>query len=402
MRYAAAVIMLAVSATPAFADAVTYKGTLGKLPIVVELADPASDAELGFGRYAYMSKGIDIPLDPLDAEPGTLAFVEQAPCTEETCTPTDDGTLIKDGPIGAAWELRADGDKLTGTWVDGDKSLPIALTRIGSREIPDGMISTAGELADVTYSFLYDTLRLTEETDPYDFAKMQVDQQVSGETDWDGMRFHYLTDPRVGLAYPRIVKAGDAPLFEANAYLESRQFAMNADALNCKAKVYAGMGWMGENFGGTLGGWDEEQVTVTYLSPTVLAWTESGSLWCGGAYPENHINYHVLDMATGEPLELGLIFEGWTGLPPASLVDFIRQNREHDSDAAWEAECGIDNLIADYLAVEFKQDGTVTFALSGLPHVIGACGTDLLSAPITDLVPYLASSAENYFPAVAD
>ena len=402
MRYAAAVLVLALSVTPAFADAVTYKGTLGKLPIIVELVDPASSAELGFGRYAYMSKGIDIPLDPLDAEPGTLAFVEQLPCTEDTCTPNDDGSLILDGPIGPVWELKAYGEELTGTWVDGEKSLPIKLTQVGSRAIDAAVVHTAGDLADVNIGFLFGEKRISPETDPYDWEKFQVDQQVTDETDWDGMRFHYLTDPRVGLAFPRVVTAGDTPLFEANAYLEARQFAMNADALNCKAKLYAGMGYMGMDFGGTLGGWDEEQVTVTYLSPTVLAWTESGSLWCGGAYPENHLNHHVLDLATGEPLELGRIFEGWTNVPAASLVDFIKQNREHDSDADWEAECGIDDLIADYLAVEFKQDGTVTFALSGLPHVIGACGTDLYSAPITDLVPYLASSAENYFPALAD
>jgi hypothetical protein len=402
MRYAAAVLVLALSATPAFADAVTYKGTLGKLSIIVELADPASSAELGFGRYAYMSKGIDIPLDPLDAEPGTLAFVEQLPCTEKTCTTKEDGSLILDGPIGAAWELKADGDGLTGTWVDGDKSLPVKLTRVGSRPIDPQAVHTAGDLADVNIGFLFGEGRMTEENDPYDYAKMQVDQMVSEETDWDGIRFQYLTDPRVGLAYPRIVKAGETPLFDANAYLESRQFAMNADALNCKAKLYAGMGYMGMDFGGTLGGWDEETVTVTYLSPTVLAWTEAGSLWCGGAYPENHLNYYALDLATGEPLELGQIFEGWASAPPANLVEFIKQNREHDSDADWEAECGIDDLVADYLAVEFKQDGTVTFALSGLPHAINACGVDLYTAPLTELVPYLASSAENYFPALAD
>ena len=309
---------------------------------------------------------------------------------------------MMDGPIGASWELRPDGDNLSGTWVDGDKSLPVKLTRIGSRPIDSQTVHTAGDLADVNISFLFNDGRLTEETDPYDFAKLQIDLKVSDATDWDGMRFEYLTDPRVGLAYPRIVSAGDTPLAGANAYLESRQFAMNADALNCKAKVYAGMGYMGMDFGGTLGGWDEETVTVTYLSPQLLAWTEGGSLWCGGAYPENHYNYYTLDLSTGEPLKLERVFEGWTDAAPRNLVDFIKANRERDSDADWEAECGIDDLIAEYLAVEFKQDGTVTFALSGLPHVISACGVDLYTTPVTDLVPYLASSAENYFPALAD
>jgi len=401
MRYAAAVLVLALSATPAFADAVTYRGMLGKLPIVVELADPASPAELGFGRYAYMSKGIDIPLDPLEADAGTLAFVEQLPCTDETCTRTDDGSPIE-GPIGATWQLTPDGDRLTGTWVDGDTTLPVTLTRIGKRRIDPQAAHTAGDLADVNISFLSGESRMSPETDPYDWAKLQVAPKVGAETDWDGMRFQYVSDPRVGLAYPRIIKAGDTDLGPANAYLEAQQAAMNADALNCKAKVYAGMGFMGVDFGGTLGGWDEEQVTVTYLSAHVLGWTESGSLWCGGAYPENHANYYALDTAAGEPLQLGQIFRDWTDHPSKELVDFIKANREHDSDADWEAECGIDELIGEYLAVRFEQDDRVTFALSGLPHVIAACGMDLYSASLTDLVPYLASSAENYFPALAD
>jgi len=401
MRYATAVLLLALSATPAFADAVTYKGTLGKLPIIVELTDPASAAELGFGRYAYMSKGIDIPLDPVEADPGTLAFVEQLPCTDATCTRPDDGGPITDGPTGATWELEADGDELTGTWVDGKTSLPVKLTRIGSRPIDAETVHTAGDLADVNVGFLFGESRMTEETDPYDFAKLQVELKASDETDWDGMRFHYLSDPRVGLAFPRIVSAGDTDLGPTNAYLESRQFAMHADALNCKAKAYAGMGFMGEDFGGTLGGWDEETVTVTYLSPTVLAWTEAGSLWCGGAHPDNHVNSYALDLVTGEPLEPGRIFEGWTDRPPQELVDFIKANRDRE-DADWEAECGIDDLIDDYLAVTFQQGDAVTFTLSGLPNAIAACGMDLYTAPLRDLVPYLARSAETYFPALAD
>ena len=401
MRHAAAVLLLVFSATPAFAEAVTYKGTLGTIPIIVELADPASDAELGFGRYAYMKKGIDIPLDPLDAEPGTLAFTEQRPCTDETCAMADDNIRVTNPPVGATWELTPNGEDLIGTWADGDKVLPIKLTRIGSRAIDEDTVHTAGDLADVNVGFLFDDGRLTSETDPYDWEKMQVDQKVSDETDWGGMRFQYLTDPRVGLSYPRVVAAGDTSIENANAYLEARQNAMNADALNCRSKVYAGMGWMGDAFGGTLGGWDEETVTVTYLSPQVLAWTEAGSIWCGGAYPANHVDDYSIDLATGESLDLARIFRDWNGAPSKELADFIRANRARE-DANWEAECGIDDLIGDYGSVRFEQDGRVTFTLAGLPHAIMACGMDLYSAPLLDLVPFLANSAENYFPALAD
>ena len=35
-------------------------------------------------------------------------------------------------------------------------------------------------------------------------------------------------------------------------------------------------------------------------------------------------------------------------------------------------------------------------------HAINACSMDLYTAPLLDLLPYLANSAENYFPALAD
>jgi len=400
MRHAVAVLVLALSSvTPALADAVTYKGTLGKLPIIVEIADPASDAGLGFGRYAYLKKGIDIPLNALDAEPGALVFTEERPCTEETC---DGGPT--EGPVGATWELQRDGDDLTGTWTDGDKSLPITLTRIGERAIDPGLVTGPASLAEIYFDFLGSDAeaRLTAETDPYDYARMQLDRTISGATDWDGMRFHYEADPRVGVAVPRIDAAGDTDLTEANAFLESRQFAMQADAFSCRSMIYAGMGYLGANFGGHLGGWEDETLAVTYLSPQVLGWTEGGSLWCAGASPYNHFDHYTLDLATGAMLDMSRIFDGWDGAPPERLVDFLKANRVHDSDEAWEKECAVDDLIDQYLGVQFNQDATVTFTLDGLPNVIAACGMDLYTAPLLDLVPYLANSAENYFPALAD
>ena len=54
-----------LSTTPVLAfDAVTYKGTLGRSDILVELTDPA--VGMVQGRYSYMSVGGDIPLHNLD------------------------------------------------------------------------------------------------------------------------------------------------------------------------------------------------------------------------------------------------------------------------------------------------------------------------------------------------
>ena len=146
---------LAVCASPAFADAVTYTGTLGKTSIVVELtSDPATVGTPFAGRYFYPSKGIDIPLDGVSAKGGKLTLNEEAVCTETSCVNDDNGNTVK-FPIGAKWTLdaSADGKTLTGSWTAKGKSLPIALTEIGARTLPDDTEMTPMGLASIITDF---------------------------------------------------------------------------------------------------------------------------------------------------------------------------------------------------------------------------------------------------------
>ena len=53
---------------------------------------------------------------------------------------------------------------------------------------------------------------------------------------------------------------------------------------------------------GTLGGFDEEDVKVTWLSRALMTVTESGSLDCGGAHPYNHFDVYTFDLLRGEYL----------------------------------------------------------------------------------------------------
>jgi hypothetical protein len=59
-------LLLCLVTAPAFADAVTYTGTLGGKAIVLELTE-LKDGPL-LGRYSYLSHGGDIPLHPLSAD----------------------------------------------------------------------------------------------------------------------------------------------------------------------------------------------------------------------------------------------------------------------------------------------------------------------------------------------
>src|SRR5690606_14591417 len=96
----------------------------------------------------------------------------------------------------------------------------------------------------------------------------------------------------------------------ANTRLFSRRSAMLNAGLDCESKAYFGMGWMpgAENWLGSYGGYPDEQVNVTYVSPTVMSWSESGMLFCGGAYPEVHTYLTTLDVRTGKDLDLSKIF----------------------------------------------------------------------------------------------
>lgn len=423
MRLTLIALLAATAATPALADAITYKGTLGTLPIIVEFSsDPAEPDEFFVGRYSYMNKGIDIPLDAVDFEPSRFDLAEELPCDETSCEDTADDTPPAPR-LGAKWHLETSGTGLAGTWTGNGKTLPIKLEPVGSRPFEYYEPLTADSLAGVYNDFFFSAVdaRLTAETDPYDWAKLDVPLEYSAETIWGGSAFHYATDPRTRFPYPRIIRAGDTDVSLTNAHLRSNHFAMSADALNCPAHAYLGLGWnpVTAHSTDTLAGYEDESVHVTYLSPNVMTWVEAGSLWCGGAYPENHTRYYNLDVATGEFLDLTRIFKGWIfnqGAemtadleeasrdpldyrwgPDTALADFVRARRTK-TDADRDSECGIDDLIATNLAISFEQGDIVEFQLSGLPHVIHACEETLYTAPITELRELLAPQAVDYFP----
>ena len=265
-------------ASPALADAVTYKGTLGKSEIVVELSSPieAPDAAV-VGRYAYTRKGIDIPLDLVSAAPGELTLTEQRPCTEDICGPAFEAGTFPEELRGAVWALASsdDGATITGTWQDGDEA-PIALTleRVGSRPVDLYEPVTVDQLLMLP-SGLYDgTEDLSVDNAPYDFLKTQTRLTEGEETRWGDVAFRYVTDPRTKFPFPRVTDLGGADLSAVNTRLASRHALISTSALECASHVYFGMGWISgmDASAPSLGDYDQENIEVTYLSPTLMSW----------------------------------------------------------------------------------------------------------------------------------
>jgi hypothetical protein len=304
----------------------------------------------------------------------------------------------------------------------------VALHFVASRTRPDDAPATPADLAADTNSVVTGEITITADLAPYDYARMDVPQQKSATTNWSGSSFRYLTDPRTKFAFPQIVAlAGGADPAAANAYLQAHHWTMNADALNCEAQQYAAFGWFPsmQYFAGTLADYPDETVSVSYLSPTVMSWSQSGSLMCGGAHPYNHHDVYNLDVKTGTPIDIGHIFQGWVARdyngdlvadqadarthpddfnwgPDQALGDFIRSHLNDSDLELSDADCGYGALIDSDLAISFKQPDLVVFGIRTLDNAIQACAADLYEAPIASLGKYLAPGAADYFPSLRE
>lgn len=427
MRSILAASLLLLAANPASADAITYSGTLGGTAIIVELTEPSHGPSVG--RYSYLKVGGDIPLQAVEAD-DEVRLAEEAPCAEGTC-PADDEGIVALPPIGAHWALHplVGNETLTGIWTptNGGKSLPIELRRVGQRPLPEGTDISPYGLRDSVATMTYGANSSLLANSPYEALEMQVTLKEGKEQTLQGSLFRYVTDPRTRFPFPRVVSLADGSDPTAlNQALARRHGLMNYYAFDCLAQAYAGFGARDDMLGmgfGTLGDYDYENVELTYLSPTVAGWTEGGSTFCGGAYPNNHFDSYLLDVRTGEPLDLSRIFRGWvakaygdeTVVDPdiaranpddyywgasKSLVEWVRVNRVPSTDAGYEEECGVDELIGTNLAIRFAPGDKVIFSLGGLPHVIFACTDDLMTIELAEIPELLTDEARDYFPSL--
>lgn len=416
-------------ASPALADAVIYEGTLGTARIIVELSAPPETARSVVGRYAYMNKGIDIPLDAVIQPAGRLDLIEEKPCTIKLCHTDDNGDPKGPAPVGAKWNLAPakEGATVIGTWSSGGKVLKLSLTRVATRPLPADFDGTPAGLEAIVLDLASGQQPVTAQVSPYDYTRLtEGPVQPGAATTWPGGGFQYITDLRTKFPFPAVTGLNGDDVAPVNAYLSARHAQLNADALSCEARQFQGLGWneMTAEAVGTLGGYEDEQVTVTYLSPTLVSWNESGSLFCGGAHPDNHDTPYTLDVRAGKLLDLSLIFKGWVPTPiedgkptdlatarahpedyqwgpDKALADFVTahlpadiKTAETDSDPG----CGAPENITGNLAISFLAGDRVRFSLANMPNVAAVCDAPLFDLPIAEVSPLLTPGAKAYFP----
>lgn len=415
---ATAILALSILAgTPAFAiEATTYKGTIGKIRVILEMSDP-SDTDAFVGRYAYMSKGVDIPLHGLINDDGSLAIKEEAPCTEQTCRKAD-GEFVDNPPIGADWTLTKQdrtGTRLAGTWKDrkSGKSLAVTLERVAARTLADGA-DTVDYLDSSNAISGWADVKITPAMLPYDMLKLDYPVKPGPETTFEGATIRMDSDPRTETSYPTIVTLPGADTAAINGWLKQQWLQFQFNPQYCLSTAYLGLGWSGSGGQGTTG-LDGSEVTLEYLTPRLLGLVEHVSSYCGGAHPNLIEERHFADVKTGEPVDAGRLLKGWVPKnfdgeeidpakvidenqqrygPNAKLVDFVNARRDK-SDASVENDCGMNDLVASNLGVYFTRDELV-FNLKDLPHVIFSCTNDLVRIPLKDAKPLLTEQGAYY------
>ncbi|MGV8936573.1 MAG: hypothetical protein ACOH2J_05575 [Allorhizobium sp.] len=420
------VLMLAISAAAtqalADADAVTYAGTLGKAAIIVEMVATPTAAG-AYGRYSYLSKGVDIPLHGLPPAGGIgLRLREEKPCSEQTCMGADGVPASSEQvQFGAEWQLdgRIGDALLSGSWrdLDSGKRFAVRLSLQARRSIeerPDDRFSALDPLYE-NIGANGNPPMLTPASLPYDFLKIAPSRKPGEEITIGAGVVRLDIDSRVGMDYPTVVTLAGTDPARLNAYLEQRRLQAEIAAFSCLSDAYLGFGWNGSDGPGTSGYEDEWTVTVEHLTSRLMGLSESGSYYCGGPHPHNFSNHYLADVRSGAALTPEFLLRGWVATddsgveidrnaavagdlafhPNADLVAYVIAHRQK-FDAETESDCDIDTLVPDNLGVYLKQDKLV-FTLKDLPNVIFACTDDLLELPLKDARPLLTEDATGNF-----
>lgn len=363
------------------AERTVYSGTLqGVGDIVMELDSAAADGELT-GRYFYPKNGVDIPLK------GTVKSLAE-PLTYQAAKQPG-------AKPAATWQGTLDAQGYRGVWIDTrtGEQRSFTLKRVAQYDAsaltPDGGIEFSVEIDAARVP--YDTLKLAGHAEP-------AGDDIGSAT----VAYRMWRDPRTQFSYPRLSRHPDkAVMARVNHLLEQRHWRMNHAALACKATAYTSDG----PSAGTLGNYEEEVVNVPWLSSAMMTVTESGSLDCGGAHPNNHFDPYTLDLLRGETLDWNRVFDAYephNREPRPALKELAGQVQKtlaaRDEAGLTEdrSKEGCWDLWPTYLALGATAPGALSLSVSGVGHASGVCLGTLAQVPFSDLAAYLKPGGQAY------
>ncbi|MGE8658960.1 MAG: hypothetical protein ACN6O8_19630 [Achromobacter sp.] len=400
-----AVALAVLSLMAAHAEAAqrtVYKGTLqGVGEVVLELDDAAAADAVVSGRYFYPKRGVDIPLRGA----GDILY---EPRPHPARPPATDKADIDPADRAASWQGTRDAQGYRGQWTDTrtGKQRRFDLRRVagydtGQLERDRAKARAAqADLGDIDLQAGIDATRA-----PYETLKLAGHAKPVGQEVGAGaVAYRMWQDPRTRFSYPRLSRHPDPQVMRrVNYLLEQRHWRKSLGALECMAFAYTSQ----NPAGGTLGGFDDENINVAWLSRALMTVTEAGSLDCGGAHPFNHFEPYTFDLLRGEYLDWNRVFDAYApgkrGIgrePSAALLGLVDQvvkagPPENQGERHPNLEDCAD-LWPQYLAMGTLTPGALSLSVSGVGHASGACLGTHGSVPFKALRPYLKAGGEAY------
>lgn len=389
------ILALAAHATHA-APLIVYAGTLqGAGQVVMELDAQAAANGMLTGRYFYPQAGVDIPLN------GTEQALAEPPPNwkrEQARTGQKDGAA----PIAATWQGKRDAQSYRGTWTDAHSGKQRAfdlrvVAQYNTKALPAGVNDGIATLPEINAGHApYDTLKMTGHAEP-----------IGEDIGHGAVAYRMWRDPRTQFLYPRLSRHPDEQVRErVNHLLEQRHWRKSLGALQCMGEAYTANGDIPNT--GTLGNFDDEVITVTWLSRALMTVTESGSLDCGGAHPNNHFEPYTYDLLRGEYLDWNRIFDAYVPADPgrrnaspalADITATVQRSlaaAEGDGNTKDPSKDGCSTLWPDYLMLGAQAPGALSLSVSGVGHASGICLGTLALVPFPDLTPYLKPGGQAY------
>jgi hypothetical protein len=257
-----------------------YEGTLGKTRIIVQL-DAGPEGSSSFkgccsdgSRYSYLPRNYDLKL-VLDKEGDALEFSEAAvPHYMIAELPKNDSART------GHWSLKVTGNTARGTWTsaDGKKSLPIVLSRLPLADKED--VPQDGHQLATTYNQRwFKEVKISGAQKPIKFGDVTL---------------AFETDSAFGQSMPVFTALPDkAAMARANVLLRDyykQSLIQNRDCIN------------GLRREADVPKEPEYNFEVVYASPRVVTISEGGSVFCGGAHPNNYASYQSFDLILGRQI----------------------------------------------------------------------------------------------------
>ncbi|WP_291429278.1 hypothetical protein [Deinococcus sp.] len=325
---------------PGWARTATYRGTLGTLPIALQLTPGR------FGsRYFYERRSLDI-------------FLEEFRSGEQLILQESVGqTLSSNSVTTGCFTLSPVQGGLKGTWqAPGGRAAPVTLKAVNALTLPLNLPSSPG-------------LQRLRRDDPLAFLKLNRPWVRTASS---------VREPLSGLHYPRVPGAS-APL---NAALQDRLLKNAVSALDCRSMLPPDR-QSSDDAGYQL------QAAVTLQRPHLLSLREDVYYECGGAHPDYYSVGLILDRATGREVNPATIWPTLTASRQETLyLSGVRRQVE--------ASC-LDVLTQSSL--DFTANLTpagLNLTPTSLPHVFAGCDETVV-VPYATLRPD-ANTASPYFP----